>query len=314
MDTEVNKVKEILTQEPTVKTPQFHCALSNTPECDCPFQCSTKEELDKHIENNHNKKTHLQCTVCDLYFRDLDALSKHMSMIHKKENLTAKCNICGEPFHGELKEHIKNEHMQSTAQSTDNEQTNCNHCNYAVGTDNELKLHMKQNHYSYKPCDYFQEDRCEDEFCRFNHIKMLQGQHICYKCGDTWRTKRNLMKHIEDAHGDLICHRFQRNECTARKCFFKHVLMTAGNVVGAPRPVTTPVPTPADFPSLHTVRPAVWRQVTGHYPEPPTPLLHNMSQEAHNQMKNLESQVMTALTNMLPQLMNQIMISLRGAQ
>ena len=172
---------------------------------------------------------------------------------------------------------------------------------------------MKETHITYKPCDYFQEDRCVDKYCRFYHIKLIQGQHICYKCGLPFRTKRSLMKHIQDTHGNLICHRFQRNECTARRCFFRHV-MIAGNVDGAPRPVAPSAPTSADFPSLHTARPAVWSQVTGHYPEPPTPLLHNMSQEAHNQMKNLESQVMTALTNMLPQLMNPIMTSLRTAQ
>ena len=52
MDTEPIETLETSSHEATIKTSQFHCALSiyspDTPECT--FQCNTKLELDKHIK------------------------------------------------------------------------------------------------------------------------------------------------------------------------------------------------------------------------------------------------------------------------
>ena len=38
----------------------------------------------------HNKKTQLQCPVCMINLRDLDALANHMTVTHKNENQMSK--------------------------------------------------------------------------------------------------------------------------------------------------------------------------------------------------------------------------------
>ena len=73
---------EIDNNEPTVSIKQFHCALEESPSC--PFQCENKEELKRHIEHKHSGKKDLQCTVCNLYFRNFEDLSRHMNPTHKK--------------------------------------------------------------------------------------------------------------------------------------------------------------------------------------------------------------------------------------
>ena len=86
MDTdtdEINKPLETPAPEP-VKNSQFHCALNNTPTC--LFQCNNREELNRHIERIHNTKTQLQCSVCMIFLRDLDALANHKNMAHKDDN------------------------------------------------------------------------------------------------------------------------------------------------------------------------------------------------------------------------------------
>ena len=90
---------------------------------------------------------------------------------------------------------------------------------------------MNENHKSYKPCDYFLEDRCEldDKSCRYNHIKLQAGQQICYKCGSKFMLKSDMRKHIVETHGKDICHKFLQNNCTARRCFFSHNVMIAQN-------------------------------------------------------------------------------------
>ena len=39
-----------------------------------------------------------------------------------------------------------------------------------------------------------------------------------------------MMKHKEGIHGNNICHRFLRNECRVRRCFFSHKIPAATNV------------------------------------------------------------------------------------
>ena len=135
MDTEINETIETSISEPMWKSPQLHCALSNKPECppECLFQCATKGELDEHIERLHRMNTQLPCSVCMVYFRDLDALAKHMSMAHKNENHNLKCSICEEHFNGELFEHIQQNHMEFNHIETE---IKCNECSlYFLGKD-----------------------------------------------------------------------------------------------------------------------------------------------------------------------------------
>ena len=85
---------------------QYHCALNEANMCI--FQGETKKDLNRHIENIHRKKNQIQCTVCDLYFRNVDDLARHMRMTHKTKFPTLKCSQCEKDFklEKELKKHI----------------------------------------------------------------------------------------------------------------------------------------------------------------------------------------------------------------
>ena len=66
----------------------------------------------------------------------------------------------------------------------------CNQCDKMFVTQRELSQHIKENHKSHKPCDYFKEDRCDlDEECRYKHIKLNPGEQICF----TFK-KKNISK------------------------------------------------------------------------------------------------------------------------
>ena len=98
MDTDSNHTIE--TPAPEAFTPkQIHCCLEE--DTDCTFQCNTKEEMERHIDCKHQRKQQLQCTVCNLYFRNLDDLARHMGMAHKtgqELEPQIKCNRCGLEF------------------------------------------------------------------------------------------------------------------------------------------------------------------------------------------------------------------------
>ena len=100
----------------------------------------------------------------------------------------------------------------------------CDQCGKNFITDKELTSHIKDNHKTYKPCDYFVENRCEQSNtnCRYHHIKIKQGEQICFKCGLVFTLKPQLIDHIRELHGNVIFHRFLRDECKQKRCFFSH--------------------------------------------------------------------------------------------
>ena len=120
--------KEVSTKQ------QLHCALTDSP--DCQFQCETKEQLQRHIETEHRAKTHLQCTVCNIVFRNIDNLSTHMNSTHKKSD------------EGDL-------------------QYSCRSCQEKFKTKSELDMHIIAEHKSHKPCITFATDSCEYTKCRY---------------------------------------------------------------------------------------------------------------------------------------------------
>ena len=173
-------------QTPVMK--QIHCALNEEP--GCTFQCETEEQLKRHIEIKHRSKTHLPCTVCNLNFRDLDDLSRHMNMAHKSLDSTFKCNQCEKPLKDKQ----------------------------------DLKQHITTVHWSYKPCKNHKTDNCSASPCRFNHIKLQSNQEICYKCGKFFSSKAEIISHIKTTHGHTVCHKFMQNKCdrSSEECLYNH--------------------------------------------------------------------------------------------
>lgn len=184
----------------------------------------------------------------------------------------------------------------------------CNRCASNFTTKRELTTHIKEKHKTYKPCDYFIETRCElDDDCNFNHVILAQGQHICYTCGDIFKSKRDLINHIKEEHGNTVCYKFLQNKCTVRRCFFKHIIQSAPNVGKTSE--APPAPTYQDFPSLPTTGPVVWNQVAAKDTQPRD--LPHVLDGTQNKNKALEAQVLQTLTQMMPQITQQLMAALR---
>ena len=112
-------------------------------------------------------------------------------------------------------------------------------------------------------------------------------------------SKTGLISHIKEKHGQEVCHKFLLNECerSSTDCIFSHQ-----------------EPRTEGFPSLHTTGPVVWSQLVGHSPQTPAPALPNMSQQIQSQMANLESQVIIAFKQIMPQMITHIMEAMRIQQ
>ena len=254
--------------KPCVEAPvstkkQLHCCLNDTPGCS--FQCETQEELQHHIEIKHRSKIHLQCTVCNIVFINLDNLAKHMKLSHKKsedDEMHYSCHSCPEKFK----------------------------------TKNEVDIHINEDHISYKPWRNFATNNCEyNEECRFEHIVLKKGEHICYKCGLKFTNKSVLLNHIKNIHNDL-CLKHLEGKCTyGSRCVYKHAETNSLDVVRNFKNIQLPVPeinSHMDFPQI----PPTEKRLGGNNKKTIDHLMENM-----NQMVSQMNQIMTLMKNMVNQ-------------
>ena len=229
---------------------QYHCALEDTPACR--FQSESKEEFDRHIKRNHKEADHLQCSVCSLYFRDINHLSKHIIMTHNKEALI-NCNKCEEEFMSktELDRHILENHFTNHKSNTHNAEDSahiCRNCDNYFETKRELDKHIIDYHKSHKPCRTFATNSCDYEECRYNHVILKDKERICYKCGKKVKTQVDLRLHMNEKHGDIVCKKFLENKCSfGTKCMFSHTISHVQDAQFVERHAETRVPTAQDF-------------------------------------------------------------------
>ena len=238
----------------------------------CGVTGNTKNQIDRHITEHYDEIDECihamnRCDKCSNQIKTGNQKEKHTTKIHVQNQM--KCHICDNRFNSEQ----------------------------------DFNHHMKETHTTYKQCDYFQEDCCEAVNCRYYHVKMQEGQHICYKCAKLFSSKRDMINHIIEKHSNVICHKFLRNKCNVRKCFFNHIIPSAPSVGRTSEQITQRIPTSQDFPNLPTIRPVVRSQEAAE-PQILCPPVPKMSQQDQEHIVQITAQaVAQEMKNIMPQLM-----------
>ncbi len=118
-----------------------------------------------------------------------------------------ECRQCAFSSHdlSVLKSHVSDEHLSSTGGVY-----KCRECQIAFSKEFNLRIHNRKHETSsqFLPCDH-----CEQVFKVPNKlIKHMEGVHsVCPNCGDRQEDKAGLLRHLEDAHGDLQKKGFHAN-------------------------------------------------------------------------------------------------------
>ena len=88
-----------------------------------------------------------------------------------------------------------------------------------------LKNHVTSEHKTFKSCNKFASNTCEyDDECRYQHIILEGTKEVCFTCGEMFRNKTDMMKHIKATHGAEPCMRFDEGNCVyGSKCLFSHI-------------------------------------------------------------------------------------------
>ena len=73
----------------------------------CDYQCTRKDNLNKHIQYEHEGKPRTKCSLCDKTFTINYELKEHKRIVH--DRIKVKCNQCekGFGYRNALKKHIK---------------------------------------------------------------------------------------------------------------------------------------------------------------------------------------------------------------
>ena len=267
--------------QPIPKSIQHHCSLSNqTSGILCSFQSNTKSMLDMHIKKVHQGTHPCIGQGCHLQFYSIDELAKHVTSDHKNTSSTYDAYKCSQ-------------------------------CGMSLSSNGELNNHIIESHKNYKPCKNYAVNRCEyNEDCRFYHIILPPGQHICYKCATQTKTKSDMMKHIKDVHGGTVCHKFLLNKCDFTRCLFSHIVPSVPGVAKVPeelpaRQFEVPsAPREEDFPNLPTMGPVV--RAEGRAEE--RDQAKSPVQQVHQFPGLINFQDMTkVIEHMLPQIMEKVL-------
>ena len=172
--------------------------------------------MERHLENHDEEGDwicgcNFQTNEYFLLKRHLRQFKTHQMQLEMRSELpknTSKPNQ-------EIKEAPKTIQSEETYQ--------CTPCDLFFKTRNDLNKHMAEKHKSWKPCRKFQTNNCEfDSDCMFNHIKLGENEQICFKCGRIFKSKHEMMKHVQEVH-PTPCYRHRVGQCTfGNKCIFIH--------------------------------------------------------------------------------------------
>ena len=235
---------------------EIECLRTETLLCAvCTESIENSEEIEKQVEEVQAPvELPVTCNKCEYEAQNADHLQKHKQEMHIVE-----CDICEQSFDElqHLQDHILTNHPDALTREDNNSEieranneplevieiernptrienvtSKCKLCNFSATQTENLKIHMKTKHNSYKPCEYFLKDDCRNgDLCRYNHVKLNPGESICFQCGDRFPEKAGLLNHIKTAHSDMPCKRFMGNRCKYNNgnCYYKHYIPVSRN-------------------------------------------------------------------------------------
>ncbi len=195
-----------------------HMEVDTNFACDlCGIDCETIDKLELH------KVTHMsaiKCDKCNIQTSDKNDLIRHILQNHNDSLVVSNQNMIGD---------ISSDNDRATGSHTEIEKRfNCKFCVDKFRLRSDMRQHIKATHKTYKPCRNFtSSNNCAfGDDCIYNHDTITEGEQICFSCGDKFRTKHDLINHMKTAHGYEPCRKFMRSICkySEDSCFFSHNL------------------------------------------------------------------------------------------
>ena len=228
-DSSFSLSKEMIKSAFVVQTigPKKPIQNNDTLKCTkCDYKTAKKNYLDNHKRSKH-PKSKIKCTKCDVSCAFPSKIKQHDKIVHMgikriKQDKRYKCNILWCQHFGKNTCEVLKQHSLLF----------CKQCDYSAKTMDEMKVHFQGVHegivYPCEQCSY-QSKRKKDlvRHVMFKHTEMFFG---CREENCSYETySRNVLKkHIESEHEGIghpctICGQIFRSRDSLRKhIFHKH--------------------------------------------------------------------------------------------
>ena len=222
-------------------------AQNSINESDSNVEISEEEEFLIKNKSKGFRKTSPQCepeakfkcTVCKDTFNKERVFNKHMEMHDKDGDWTCGDLECS--FQTISKEKLMNhkhiahpraisegEGGRSVTRNKEASEITCYSCNKQFVYKIDLVKHVQETHRAFKPCR--NRNNCSyggketGGRCHFSHRKYPEDHHVCYECGDYFRTVHDLMMHRKTSHMVPTCKEFLKNKCdrSNNDCYYSH--------------------------------------------------------------------------------------------
>ena len=153
-------------------------------------------------KSRKKKEEEFNCMECFFQGTEEMELKNHIDMKHKrdrKDDGLIRRRICDEEFLDKwnLMVHRKNKHAANVAQCRNNLE---GICSYA------------------------------DNMCWWSHSEIITECITCFICGETFKSKTDMMRHRKIKHSDRVrpCSQFSQNNCRfkSESCWFQHEKVT----------------------------------------------------------------------------------------
>ena len=132
--------------------------------------------------HGENAEQLFECQKCPAEFKNELSLKEHMNLIHLEE---VECTLCSKNFKrkSDLKVHVTKYHKPTHIMKTNP----CEKCGKEIVA---MRSHLKS---------------CKGKIEKIEKIKNPIIDHLCTYCGNKFKGKRDLEKHIKFIHSYTQC-------------------------------------------------------------------------------------------------------------
>ena len=199
---------------------------------DCKSIFVTRDELCKHVENNHTKKTINKCQKCRVQCKTAEDLEEHLKNTHGGVN-RFKCDQCD----GLVMTELELKTHDNVYHSSKDTRINCEQCTLSFQLENELKEHAKI-HSKEKIDNQFECQKCTKVYSTMSKLRRHDWRNHreiqCNKCGENIASRQDLKIHRENVHdmkSKVYC-RYYPSCMDEDECLYAHEQIQESSING----------------------------------------------------------------------------------